>query len=249
VTPYYSDASVTIYHGETLFVLPELSGVDAVVTDPPYSSGGMYRGDRTGSTLSKYVSEGSSGRLTLPEFSGDNRDQRAFGAWATLWLCAAHHAANPGADVLIFSDWRQLPTMTDALQGGGWIWRSLATWWKPGIRMQRGQYSGSAEYILHGSRGSMVDHNGAPQNVFRCAPVSTEDKEHIAEKPLDVLLWMLQVTQPGCLVLDPFMGSGPTLVAAKATGRRAIGIDFDERYCEVAAERCRQEVLDFGGAA
>ena len=83
---------------------------------------------------------------------------------------------------------------------------------------------------------------GSPQNVLACKPV--DDKQHIAEKPEAVMRWVMQVVPRGALVLDPFMGSGTTLFAAKSLGCPSIGIDVDERYCEIAARRCSQEVLD-----
>ena len=244
--PYYQDDHVTIYHGDAFDLLHHLSGVDAVVTDPPYSSGGAFRGDRAQQTTVKYVN--SDTHAYRPEFGGDSRDQRGFLAWSTMWLNASRKASRPGAVLCSFIDWRQLPIMTDAVQAGGWTWRNLATWWKPGIRMIRGQFSASAEYVVYGTNGPAdSDFDGGPQNVFRCKPDS--DRDHIAQKPTDVMRWVLSVVPPRSLVLDPFMGSGATLRAAKDLGHTAIGIDVDERYCKVAAARMRQEVLDFGGAA
>lgn len=246
IEPYYSDDSVTIYHGDCFDLLHDLSGVDALITDPPYSSGGAFRGDRTGSVVAKYVN--SDTQAYRHDFAGDNRDQRSFLAWSSLWMNAARRASRPGAVACVFTDWRQLPTTTDALQAGGWTWRNLATWWKPGIRMQRSQFSASAEYVVYGTNGPTTDDfDGAPQNVFKCNVVS--DKQHIAEKPVDVLRWMLQVVPPRSTVLDPFMGSGSTLQAARDLGHKAIGIDVDERYCEMAARRLDQLVLDLGEAA
>lgn len=240
--PYYEHAGITIYHGDSLLILPELSGIGAVVTDPPYSSGGAFRGDRTRGTVEKYVQSGTA--EYRPEFAGDNRDQRSFLAWCSLWLTAARRASLPGAPLASFIDWRQLPILSDAIQAGGWTWRGVAVWWKPGIRMQRGSFSHSAEYILHGTNGpSDRDYDGAQQNVFQCATVP--DREHIAQKPEAVMQWILSVIPRDALVLDPFMGSGSTLVAAKRSGRRAIGIDSDERYCEMAARRLSQETLPF----
>ena len=241
IEPYYDRDGITIYHGDALEILPELSGLAGVVTDPPYSSGGAFRGDRMNSTLAKYVNGDSSNRTRLDDFTGDNRDQRSFAAWATLWLNAARSAALPGAALVSFIDWRQLPTLTDAVQGGGWVWRGIATWHKPGIRMQRGMFSGSAEYIVFATNGPRLDHDGAPQNVFACQP--EDEKEHIAQKPEPVMRWAMQVVPPIGPILDPFMGSGTTLRAAKDLGFRAIGIEVQERYCEIAAKRLAQEVL------
>jgi len=246
MTPYYDDGTVTIYHGDSFDILHDLSGIGAVVTDPPYSSGGAFRGDRAQQTTTKYVQTGTA--AYRPEFAGDNRDQRSFMAWSTLWLNAARNASVPGAVLCSFIDWRQLPTLTDAVQAGGWTWRNLATWWKPGIRMVRGSISMSAEYVVYGTNGpASTDFDGAVQNVFRCPVVA--DKQHIAQKPDDVMRWVLQVVPPGAVVLDPFMGSGATLRAAMDCGHRAIGIEVDERYCEIAANRLGQGALDFGGAA
>ena len=243
--PYYQDESVTIYHGDMFDVLPTLRGIGAVITDPPYSSGGAFRGDRAMSTTAKYVNSDTA--AYRPEFAGDNRDQRSFLAWSALWLNAARVASLPGAVLCSFIDWRQLPTLTDAVQAGGWTWRNVATWWKPGIRMVRGSFSSSAEYVVYATNGPADnDHDGAVQNVFRSAPVKA--KEHIAEKPADVMQWVCSVVPPNSIVLDPFMGSGTTLVAAKAKGHVAIGIEVDERYCEIAARRCSQETLDLGAA-
>lgn len=237
--PYYDYNGITIYHGDALDILPDLEGVGAVVTDPPYSSGGAFRGDRTVSTVAKYVNSDTA--TYRAEFAGDTRDQRGFAAWCTLWMNGCRAAAVPGAVLTCFSDWRQLPTLTDAVQGGGWIWRGFATWWKPGIRMQRGRFSSSAEHVVYATNGPTIDHDGCPQNVFKCAPAP--EKTHIAEKPREVMQWILGAVPPRVLVLDPFMGSGTTLHAAKDLGFPCIGIDVDERSCALAVERLSQEVL------
>lgn len=243
--PYYDDGQVTIYHGDAFDLLHNLSGMGAIITDPPYSSGGAFRGDRAQQTTTKYVN--SDTQAYRPEFAGDSRDQRSFLAWSSLWLNAARKASVPGAVLASFIDWRQLPILTDAVQAGGWTWRNLATWWKPGVRMQRGRFSASAEYVIYATNGPALDGMGSPQNVFSCKIDGTRD--HIAQKPADVMRWVLQVVPPGSLVLDPFMGSGSTLRACKDLGLKAVGIEVDERYCEVAALRLGQGALDFGGAA
>lgn len=242
--PYYQDSRVTIYHGDMFDVLPTLSGIGAVITDPPYSSGGAFRGDRAQQTSTKYVQ--TTTEAYRPEFAGDNRDQRSFLVWCSLWLNAARRASLSGAPLCAFIDWRQLPTMTDAVQAGGWVWRNLATWHKPGIRMVRGRFSASAEYVVYATNGPAAEGERSPQNVF--AHRVDVDREHIAQKPVPVMHWVLGVVPSSSLILDPFMGSGSTLEAAKSLGHRAIGIEVDERYCEIAARRMSQESLDLGAA-
>jgi site-specific DNA-methyltransferase (adenine-specific) len=86
---------------------------------------------------------------------------------------------------------------------------------------------------------------GGPAKLFRFRVVGYA-KEHPTEKPLPLMKWCLSFA-PNGEVLDPFMGSGTTLVAAKDLGRRAVGIEIEERYCEIAAKRLSQKVL-FGAA-
>ena len=100
--------------------------------------------------------------------------------------------------------------------------------------MQRGRFSASAEYLVYATNGD-VGEGGAksPQNVVSC-PVD-RDRQHIAQKPIEVMTWAMGVVPSGAVVLDPFMGSGTTLSAAKSLGYRSIGIEILEQNCEVAA--------------
>lgn len=133
----------------------EPESVDAVITDPPYSSGGFTRGDRVNaSTSSKYVQTGTN--VMRPDFLGDNRDQRSWIMWCSLWLQQAMAATKPGGYVLMFTDWRQLPAATDALQAGGWCWRGIVIWDKTeAARAPNTMYfRHQCEYILWGTNGA-----------------------------------------------------------------------------------------------
>lgn len=72
---------------------------------------------------------------------------------------------------------------------------------------------------------------------------------HPTQKPTTLMIWCLEKRPKSNSILDPFMGSGTTLVAAKNLGRHAIGIEIEEGYCEIAAKRLEQEVFDFGEPA
>lgn len=243
--PYHSEAGITIYHGDSLEVLPALVDagvrVQALATDPPYSSGGAFRGDRAQSTSSKYVTSGV--QSVRPEFEGDMRDQRAHFAWCVLWMIVARKLADPGALLATFSDWRQLPTMTDAIQAGGWVWRGIAVWSKKYGRPRKGGFSSACEFLPWGTNGPLDEHAAYPPGIFELSAPPVEDREHIAQKPEALMSWALAPVRPGGTVLDPFMGTGTTLVAAKRAGLQAIGVDVMESNCEIAARRLSQGVL------
>ena len=88
-------------------------------------------------------------------------------------------------------------------------------------------------------------------SIYQCAQDATEIAirgampEHPSPKPIDAMMWILSRLPEGA-VIDPFMGSGTTLRAAKDLGRKAIGIEIEEKYCEIAARRMEQDVIDFG---
>jgi site-specific DNA-methyltransferase (adenine-specific) len=240
MNPYYQDETVTIYNGDMLQIIPQLENIGAVITDPPYSSGGAFRSDRTKTTVEKYVQ--TSTAAYRPDFAGDSRDQRSFLTWAALWLNACYNVATPGAPLCAFIDWRQLPTLSDAVQAGGWTWRGVAVWDKGFGRPTPGRFSNASEFVVWGSKGPMPQRDAYPPGIFRSPP--PKDREHITQKPEAVMSWLLNVVPEGATILDPFMGSGTTLKAAKEAGFRAIGIEVDQAFCEIAARRV-QETLPF----
>lgn len=260
--PYYSDPLVTLYHGDALAVLRELptASVDAVITDPPYSSGGTFRGDRAADPTNKYVPTKEVINFHAT-FTGDNRDQRSFAFWAGVWMAECLRVTKPGGVLLSFIDWRQLPTLTDVIQGHGWVWRGVVVWDKTaGMRPTAGRFRQQAEFVVWASNGPMSV-NYADQchpGVFTHAPF--RGKEHIAGKPLGLMRDLVQIVPNGGLILDPFMGSGTTGAAAILEGRRFIGVEMVEHYAEVAIRRIltaagervgrdEQDGLDFGGGA
>lgn len=232
-----------VEQGDALALLRDLpdASVDAVITDPPYSSGGAFRGDRVQETSTKYVQGGT--MVERPEFVGDNRDQRGYAYWCALWLAECQRVAKAGAPFCVFSDWRQLPTVTDLLQAGGLVWRGIAVWDKTeGSRPRLGGFRSQAEFIVWGSNGPMdpaacaAVGAGLP-GVFRFV-VRQDDKFHITGKPTLLMQEVVRICPPGGLILDPFCGSGTTLVAALLAGRRAIGFERTNEYSDLARRRC-----------
>jgi site-specific DNA-methyltransferase (adenine-specific) len=234
---------VTLWHGDALAVLAALpsGSVHAVFADPPYSSGGQFRGDRIASTKTKYVNSDSSSQDDLVDFSGDTRDSRAYGYWSALWLSEALRVTTPGGVCAVFTDWRQLPTTSDALQSGGWVWRGVVPWWKPAGRPVQGRWGNQCEYVVWGTNGPRsLDHldGKALPGFYQANP--PRERDHITQKPLEVMRALMQIARPGDIILDPFMGAGTTGVAAVIEGRNFVGVEMHEHHIETAVRRIRQ---------
>lgn len=241
MTPYAQGKRWTLYAGDALAVLPtlEAGSVGLLATDPPYSSGGAFRGDRMADTNTKYLSADSKQSDYLPQFGGDNRDQRAYLLWCSLWLGECLRVVETGRAAVLFTDWRQLPTTTDALQLGGWVWRGIAPWIKPTARPQMGRLAAAAEYAVWGTAGPSADDPavGCLRGFHMASAPSGSDREHVTQKPVSVMDWLVPLCPREGAVLDPFTGSGTTGVAALACGRRFIGVEREPAYLDIAARR------------
>lgn len=237
----------TLYLGDALQVLQELQEpVDGLVTDPPYSSGGLVRGDRMQSPVSKYIQGGPAQQAAHNvHFSGDNRDARSWAFWVSHWMTLALARVRPGGYAMVFTDWRQLPSLTDAFQAGGFVWRGLIPWDKTDSARapHKGYFRHQCEYVVWGTNGplSPATHGGPWPGMVR-ERVNPREKHHLTGKPIGVMDSLVQAIQPGGLVLDPFMGSGSTGVAAIRRGQRFIGVEQSPHYFEVACNRVEHEL-------
>jgi site-specific DNA-methyltransferase (adenine-specific) len=231
---------------QTVETLPEAS-VDAVITDPPYSSGGFTRDEKSRSVTAKYQKTGT--RREYPTFSGDAHDQRSHLVWSVLWIEACLRVLKPGGYFMVFSDWRQLPLMSDAVQAGGVIWRGIVAWDKGrGARApNKAYFKHQCEYIVWGSKGALppLQHDGPFDGCIQ-ANVLQSDKFHLTGKPTALMRELVRPVAPGGIILDPFMGSGTTGVAAVMSGRRFLGIEREAAYVQIARERL--ERVRYAGA-
>jgi site-specific DNA-methyltransferase (adenine-specific) len=219
--PYYEDDAVTIYHGDCREILPTLTA-DVLVTDPPY-------GINLNTDNSRF-SGGSKGNMAKRGNGiGSANGVRIHGDDApfdpSFLLSAAAHRVIWG--------WNHF---ANALPGGTclvWIKRNDTAF---------GSFLSDAEIAWVSKGHGVYCYRDLSNNAI------ARERAHPTQKPLGLMRWCLGFFPVGA-VLDPFMGSGTTLRAAKDLGRKAIGIEIEERYCEIAARRMGQEVMDFGEAA
>lgn len=238
--PYYDEDGITIYHGDVLDVLDDFAtpAFDGVVTDPPYCSGGRQQAAAR-NTISK------SDRADADWLPTDTMGSDSYLWWLRQIGQRLMASAPMGTHFYCFTDWRQYPTVVTAMETVGWTLRSCVVWDKGN--------SGMGSFWRNSHEWVPVFAKGAPRplpdgsffNVLRATKPS--GGEHPTVKPASVVSRLIQASGAST-VLDPFMGSGTTLFAAKALGLRAVGVEVEERYCEIAAKRLAQGALDFGAA-
>lgn len=214
--PYYEQDGIQIFHGDCRDILPTLEpkSIDLVLTDPPYG-------------------------IALQENGRKGYD----------WNIAGDHSQELGQSVLDWAGSHSLPVVTFASPKKPWIgkWRQHLVWDKGPAVGGGGDpstcWKTTWELIqiartpkLNGSRDSAVLKYWVGQRDYH---------DHPAQKPIALMAYLItKSTQPNDLVIDPFMGSGPIAKACHMTGRRYIGIELEERYCEIAAKRLQQSVLN-----
>lgn len=237
---------VELFCGDCIEEMRKLEdgAVDMVLTDPPYSSGGLFAGDRKMSTSDKYTDEKFNGAHRFPDFSGDNMDQRSFTEFMRMVLMTARAKTKAGGVCACFADWRQVAAMTDALQMAGWIYRGIVVWNKGNSRPTPGRFRNDCEYVVWGTNGKKEVRweKGAKvwPGCYAVSSVTSAKKNHQTEKPVGLLEALVAICPEGGTVLDPFMGSGSTGVACINTGRNFTGIELSEEYYSTAMRRVRE---------
>lgn len=246
------DGRVTLYHADSTDVLLSIApgSIDLVQTDPPYSSGGLHKGERSRDPLTKYLNHLGPKATRHASFGGDNRDQRSFSFWATQWATLAVRSLKVGGHMQVFTDWRQLPTVTDVVQAGGLLWRGVVPWDKGrGSRAPHtGYFRHQAEYVVWGTKGPAPKcHGRGPFDGVVACGVKSREKLHPTGKPPEMLGELMGPCSPGGVVFDPFMGSGSAGVAALRRGLRFIGVECDAEHYQTAVDRLKAEARNTKG--
>ena len=215
--PYYEEAGIVIYNADCREILPHLDPVDLVLTDPPYG----IRQDR-GMGGGGYDGFGNGKPREPRAYIGDwDRDRpnddtmrQVIRAGKLAIVWGGHFFSTVLATSGKWLVWDKEQTMP-TYSDCELAWTSL-----PGNSVKQFRYNGSGLMAIE------------------------KNRVHPTQKPVELIKWCLSLAPAASTILDPFMGSGTTLRAAKDLGRKCIGIEIEERYCEIAAKRLAQEVLN-----
>ena len=215
--PYYQDDSVTLYLGDCLEVIEWLTA-DVLVTDPPYGTQFSAENPKGGYGRRQNAGVGPEGFTIANDGTTETRDA-ALSKWGDR-------------PALVFGSPR-LPEPP-----GAWVDRLVWDKKRPGMNGGPWRYRHESIYVSAG----FERRDNETTSVLVAWP---DQSDHIHAKPLGLMTSLVNCAPLGTIA-DPFAGSGSTLVAASNLGRKAIGVELDERYCEIAAKRLDQMCLDFG---
>jgi site-specific DNA-methyltransferase (adenine-specific) len=232
--PYYEDDYATIYHADCREILPQLESVDLVLTDPPYSEK-THVGARS---------------EPISPYQGESQKKISFQSWSADALRGVFESVDCRGWLISFMDWRHIYEIEQA-PPSGYRFIRFGVWVKPNCAPQftgdRPATGWEGVAILHSDKGRPSWNAGGNRAVWT-ANIDNSGI-HPTAKPQKMIAKLLRdFAPPSAVVLDPFMGSGTMLRAAKDLGIKSIGIEIEEKYCEIAVKRLRQEIL-FGEAA
>ena len=218
LVPYYDDGLTTIYHGDSRDILPRIGRFDLMLTDPPYGIA--------------YVSNSGAGKGTKPITNDGTR--------LSLRLYRELIPTIEADHVLWFTRWDAWPDVWVEL-GQSFPLRGLLVWDKgtPGMG-DLSHWGLNYELIASAGSGKLV--GGRDSSILRFNGVSPSSRIHPTEKPVPLLRYLIEKMGANTVV-DPFMGSGTTLEAARQLGVRSVGIETDIGYCAAAAARFTQAVI------
>ncbi|HEX5326202.1 MAG TPA: site-specific DNA-methyltransferase [Acetobacteraceae bacterium] len=241
--PYFERDGIVIYHADARDVLPTLEAVDHVITDPPYEAEAHTKGRRVKrSGTPPFDSWAWTDRRGTPRYeclpfaaiSDELRREVAqhFGRLVRRW-------------VIVFSQAEGAHKWQAEMVGSGLSQRRWCVWVKPDAQPQ---FSGDRPGVGYETivachaKGRSRWHGGGRVGVFTHR--HAQGGYHVTEKPLPLMRELVALfTDPGETILDCFAGSGTTLRAAKDLGRKAIGVEISEAYCQTIVRRLEQEVL------
>lgn len=215
---YYSDDHVTLYHGDCLKDHLEWLGAEVLITDPPYGS-------------ENGVGYGRSG--------GNGRKGNAF-------IANDDSTAVRDAALALFVGRPTLSFGTPRMPDPPGEWDDRLVWDKrePGLNGGPWRYTHESIFV-RGEGWKRTSASAFSILSFPSGNGTWEKSQHVHAKPIKLMEALIAAAPEG-IIADPFSGSGSTLVAAKALGRKAIGVELEERYCEIIAKRLAQEVFNFG---
>ena len=223
--PYYQDAYVTIYLGDCREILPNLEPVDLVLTDPPYSTPVMTSFGRE--MVKNY------GDLSIQEYYLKSFEKEISKLMRGVGIVVIHcDDTYSGIIFKIFYHWHLCQFLV----------------WDKGQIGMGSPFRRQHELMIFATQRANLEFEDMKirSTVMKFKPIPSSNRLHGAEKPVEMERDIISgLCRNGGLILDPFMGSGTTLRAAKDLGRKVIGIEIEEKYCEIAAKRMAQEVLDF----